>query len=1040
MEAACTDPASGKSESGDAVTSSEHGSTPGPADPELWGLATGASPFWSAIASGQARLRLSGGGRPGLDPLRMDYDFGSGSGFVVARVEVDLVLTESWALTLKIRGAAPANTLEIKLVDPAGTSVWRWKREGFLPPGEWTELRVAGHAFEFAWGPVGGGAPSCVSALEVALVAPPGGCGFVEIADLRVVDRGLVRLRCVLATSGAAAEAAVDGDDATCWQSDVSDDAPALTLEFAEARDMGGLEVRWGDGGAPRSFSVQTCGSCGSWTEAFCAAAPGAPRSFVPMAVVGATALRIAATGPVAIAAVVVKPHGWSRTPSEFLTNVAKASRRGEFPRYFLREQSLWTPVAAPTSGPLALLGEDGAVEVGEGGFSLEPSLVVGRELVVPCTPSDAVGLHILSESALLRTTWADVGSVALQEESPLPVPTVRWKTGSLELDVTAVVDDLGRVVVRYRVRNGGDRAVDVALHVAARPFQVTPPWQAYRGLGGPARLEAISCTPNLMTLHADGRTATLVCSPPAAAAGATCFDAGGLAPWANRDEVPPAAEVYDPHAMAEGVFRFPLRLASASFADVFVACAALAPESGSGESIEDGAERLDAALVAWRCALPLLGAVRSEETAFAVAATATAHVLACRDGVALQPGPRRYTRSWIRDGAIMAASLARAGRSDAARDFVDWYVPFQRDDGFVPCCVDRDGADPLVEHDSHGQLIHAVAETYRFTRDGAFAARHWPACARASAFLEALRDTRRTADFVDGPRRACFGLLPESVSHEGYLAQPVHAYWDDFWALRGLRDAAFLAKELGLTDEAARWAAAAADLGAALTASVRIVMRERQLQTLPASVEWADFDPTAIAGVLSLTGGREFLPPDALEKTFDRYMDGFRARRDPSKTWSNYSPYEARIVGALVHMGRRDDANEVLDALLADCRPRAWRQWPEILWRDASAPAHLGDLPHCWIGAEFVFALRTMLVFEREDDGALVIGAGLTREWLEGGLEARGLPTWWGNLDLAITPDGCGGYRVAVGGGASPPGGIVAALPGVAVVEAGVA
>ena len=41
---------------------------------------------------------------------------------------------------------------------------------------------------------------------------------------------------------------------------------------------------------------------------------------------------------------------------------------------------------------------------------------------------------------------------------------------------------------------------------------------------------------------------------------------------------------------------------------------------------------------------------------------------------------------------------------------------------------------------------------------------------------------------------RACFGLLPESVSHEGYLAQPVHSYWDDFWALRGFKDAAFMA------------------------------------------------------------------------------------------------------------------------------------------------------------------------------------------------------------------------------------------------------
>ena len=42
----------------------------------------------------------------------------------------------------------------------------------------------------------------------------------------------------------------------------------------------------------------------------------------------------------------------------------------------------------------------------------------------------------------------------------------------------------------------------------------------------------------------------------------------------------------------------------------------------------------------------------------------AVAHILVVRDGPALQPGPRRYTRSWIRDAATMSAALLRL-RSD---------------------------------------------------------------------------------------------------------------------------------------------------------------------------------------------------------------------------------------------------------------------------------------------------------------------------------------------------------------------------------------
>ena len=73
-------------------------------------------------------------------------------------------------------------------------------------------------------------------------------------------------------------------------------------------------------------------------------------------------------------------------------------------------------------------------------------------------------------------------------------------------------------------------------------------------------------------------------------------------------------------------------------------------------------------------------------------ALTATAHILVTRSGPALQPGPRRYTRSWIRDGAMMSAALLRMGHAREVREFIRWYAPHQRADGFVPCCVDRRG------------------------------------------------------------------------------------------------------------------------------------------------------------------------------------------------------------------------------------------------------------------------------------------------------------------------------------------------------------
>src|SRR3546814_12992418 len=85
-----------------------------------------------------------------------------------------------------------------------------------------------------------------------------------------------------------------------------------------------------------------------------------------------------------------------------------------------------------------------------------------------------------------------------------------------------------------------------------------------------------------------------------------------------------------------------------------------------------------------------------------------------------LRPGTRSYARSWIRDGAMISEGLLRMGRTDAVREYVEWYAPYQFDDGMVPCCVDDRGSDPVPENDSHGELIFNIAELYRHERDKA--------------------------------------------------------------------------------------------------------------------------------------------------------------------------------------------------------------------------------------------------------------------------------------------------------------------------------
>jgi hypothetical protein len=272
---------------------------------------------------------------------------------------------------------------------------------------------------------------------------------------------------------------------------------------------------------------------------------------------------------------------------------------------------------------------------------------------------------------------------------------------------------------------------------------------------------------------------------------------------------------------------------------------------------------------------------------------------------------------------------------------------------------------------------------------------------------------------------------LPESVSHEGYLAHPVHAYWDDFWALRGLKDAAAMAQVVGDVAQAERMAALRDAFRETLQASIRLTMHERQLAYIPASVELADFDPTATAVALTQVDEASLFPPAALDTTFGRYLSGFRARQTAQSDWANYTPYEIRLIGALIRLGKRQSAYELAAFFLSDQRPQPWNQWPEIAWRDPTAPGHLGDLPHSWVGAEYMLAFLSMLAFEREADQTLVLAAGIPAAWITEGIAVRELPTHYGKLSYTLRQAADGRLYVSISGDlAVPPGKIVVKPP----------
>jgi hypothetical protein len=394
-----------------------------------------------------------------------------------------------------------------------------------------------------------------------------------------------------------------------------------------------------------------------------------------------------------------------------------------------------------------------------------------------------------------------------------------------------------------------------------------------------------------------------------------------------------------------------------------------------------------------------------------------------------LKPGTRSYDRAWIRDGAMMSEGLLRLGRADVARAFADWYRPNLFPNGKVPCCVDFRGADPVPENDSHGEYIFLVHQLYRFTGDRAALQRDWPSVLAAARYMDQLRVSERTPANLKPGRRMLYGLMPPSISHEGYSAKPQYSLWDDFWALRGYRDAAEIARILR-KPEAAVIAASRDQFAADLHAAIIAARDHWKIAFIPGATSLGDFDATSTT--IALDPGNEQARLDAkmLDATFERYWAEFQSRAAGTRHWKDYTPYETRTIGTFVRLGWRDRIDGLLNFFMADRRPAGWNQWAEVVGRDPREIRFIGDMPHAWVASDFVRGVLDMFAWERRDDSALVLGGGLSGVWLAGsGSSISGLATPYGALDFSMRGD-ARQLVAEIGPNARPPGGFVLAWP----------
>jgi hypothetical protein len=922
--------------------------------------------------------------------LVLEFDLANTAGYASAHRALPVKLPEDYEISVWIRGEAQRNHLEIKFVDASGFNVWWYRRPNFEFTGDWQEIRMKRRQIEFAWGPTDDRTLREFASIEFGIAAGrDGGKGNIwfDELSLKVVPRTgdipppLVSASTVQGSNSA--KFAMDARLDTAWRS-TQGQAQFLQVDLQRVAEFGGIEIDWASGLHATRYSIETSTDGKQWqtVRTVTAGNGGRDSHFLPES--EARFVRVSmpdASRQYGIAELHVRDIEFGASANAFIQTLAKNARRGCYPRGYSGEQTYWTVVGVDSDEEESLVSEDGAVEARRASFSIEPFLKTQTDLV----------------------TWADVRTSHSLLDGYLPVPSVDWHHRDADLKTT--VQSLGKrgdgwTRVTYTMQNNRRAKQKLLLALAIRPLQVNPPAQFLNTAGGVAPIRHIEWRDNAVFVD---RLPSVIPQQPPTRFVAVPFDADTPCDWLTAPSF--KTEIEDETGLASGALLYEVELEPEATAS-FVVDLPLHPT----ETLTR-APRLDAeaSIAEWREKLNRveLRLPASGQALFDTLRSSLAHVLINRDGPAIQPGSRSYERSWIRDGAMTSEMLLRLGHDDVVKEFTPWYARYQFNNGKTPCCVDQRGADPVPENDSPGEFLFLIEELYRYTGDMKLLRSLWPRAVKAFDYMEQMRQSERTAQNQTEERRIFYGLMPPSISHEGYSAKPMHSYWDNFWALLGYESMVRMAGVLGEAKERQRFIRLRDEFRADLYRSLQRAREVHKIDYLPGAAELGDFDATSTTIALAPVGELHMLPPNALLATFERYWNNFVERR-ASSNWDAYTPYEWRVVSTFVRLGWRERAWEAIDFFMKDRRPAAGNQWAEVVGREERKSRFVGDMPHGWIASDFGRSLLDMFAFERPADETLVLMAGVPTAWIENdGFAVKNLRTPYGRLSYSLTVQG---------------------------------
>ncbi len=352
-------------------------------------------------------------------------------------------------------------------------------------------------------------------------------------------------------------------------------------------------------------------------------------------------------------------------------------------------------------------------------------------------------------------------------------------------------------------------------------------------------------------------------------------------------------------------------------------------------------------------------------------------------------PGPSIYRRFWFRDAAFILSALLAVGLKDRVRRSLDCFGLRQTAQGYF---LSQQG-----EWDSNGEALWIMRQYCEMT--GTIPPKEWEkSIIKAGKWI----CKKRLSNNLQFPHA---GLLPSGFSAE-HLGPNDFYYWDDFWAVTGLKAAALMCADYKDINEVSLFESESLAFLESINQSAKKVSVRLKRPALPAS-PYRRLDSGAIGSLAASYPLRIFEPNDPrILDTVDFLMNSCLVHGGffHDMTHSGINPYLTLHLAQVLLRAGDPRYFGLMSAVAKLASPTG--QWPESI-HPRTGGGCMGDGQHVWAAAEWVLMIRNCFV--REEDNRLILCSGIPRDWLDKNqtIAFGPAPTIFGDIQISLKPQG---------------------------------